>query len=67
MVFEATGFDDGEETPTDLGFFLGGEFDGDDAGREGAIEQGPEAFADTGGIDDDVVGVAVRGGCFHFP
>ncbi len=35
MVTEAAGLDDGEEAPADLGFFLLGEFDRDDAGGEG--------------------------------
>jgi hypothetical protein len=38
-VAEATGLDDGEEAPTDLGFLLLGELDGDDAGGKGAVEQ----------------------------
>ncbi len=54
-VDEATGLDDGEEAPADLGFFLGGEFDRDDAGGECAVEHGPEPFADAGGVDDDLL------------
>ena len=57
MVTEAAGLDDGEEAPADLGFFLLGELDRDDTGGEGTIQQGPEAFADAGGIDDDVLGM----------
>ena len=34
-----------------------GELDRDDTGRKGFVEQRPEAFAHTGGIDDDVVGL----------
>ncbi len=55
-IIETPGFDDGKELPADLGFFLGGEFDRDDTGGEGTVEQRPEPFADTGGIDDDVLG-----------
>jgi hypothetical protein len=54
-VNEAAGFNNGEETPADLGFFLGGEFDRDDTGGEGTIKHGPEAFAHAGGVDDDVL------------
>jgi len=54
-VNETASFDDGEEAPADLRFLLGGEFNGDDAGRESVIEQRPEAFAHTGGIDDDML------------
>ncbi len=57
MVTEAAGLDDGEETPADLGFFRLGELDGGDAGREGTVEESPEAFADAGGIDDDMLGM----------
>ena len=39
MVTEAAGLDDGEEAPANLGFFLLGEFDRDDPGGEGMIEQ----------------------------
>jgi hypothetical protein len=56
-VAEAAGLDDGEEAPADLGFLLLGELDGDDAGGKGAVEQGPEALADAGSIDDDVPGM----------
>ncbi len=55
MVTEATGLNDGNEAPAKLGFFLLGEFDRDNPGREGMIEQRPETFADAGGIDDDVL------------
>ena len=54
-VNKPTSLDDGEEAPADLGFFLGGEFDGDNAGWEGIVEQRPEAFAHTGGVDNDVL------------
>ena len=57
MVTEATGLDDGDETPANLGFLLLGELDRDDTGREGTVEQRPETFADAGGVDDDVLGV----------
>ena len=66
MITEAAGLDDGEEAPTDLGFFLLGEFDRDDTGREGAIQHGPEAFADAGGIDNDVLGMPGLGQSFEF-
>ncbi len=54
MISEAAGFDDAEEAPADLALFLLGELDGDDAGGEGPVEHGPQAFADAGGIDHDV-------------
>ncbi len=57
MVTEATSLDDGEETPTDIGFFRLGELDRGDAGREGTVQESPEAFADAGGIDEDVLGM----------
>ncbi len=66
MVTEAAGLDDGEEAPADLGFFRLGELDRDDTGREGTVEQGPEAFADAGGIDDDVLGMPGFGQAFEF-
>lgn len=53
-VVEATGLDDGEKAPADLGLLLNRELDGDDASGKEAVEHGPEAFADTGGVDDDV-------------
>ncbi len=65
MVTETAGLDDGEETPAKLGFFRLGEFDRDDTGREGTVEQGPEAFADAGGIDDDVLGLPGFGEAFE--
>ena len=34
VVTEATGLDDGEEAPAELGFLLPGELDRDDPGRE---------------------------------
>jgi len=66
FITEAAGLDDGEETPANLGFFLLGEFDGDEAGREGTIEHGPEAFADASGIDDNVLGMPGFGKIFEF-
>jgi hypothetical protein len=54
-VAEATGLDDVEEAPADLRFFLGGEFNRDDASGEGTVEQCPETFAYAGGVDDDVL------------
>jgi len=54
-INEPTGFNDGEEAPADLGFFLGGEFNGDHQSRECMIEQRPEAFAHAGGVDDNVL------------
>ena len=54
-IAEATGLDDGEEPPADLALFLCGKLDRDDAGRKGSIEHGPEAFADAGGIYDEVL------------
>ncbi len=60
-VGEASGLDDGEEAPADLGFFLGGEFDGDDASGKGTVEQRPKPFADPGGVDDDVLRGAMLG------
>jgi len=55
-VTETAGFNDGDKAPADLGFFLGGEFDRDDPGWEGTVEQSPEAFANAGGIDDNLLG-----------
>jgi len=36
-IIETAGFDDGEEAPANIGFFLGGEFDRDEAGQEVGI------------------------------
>ena len=66
MVAEATDLDDGEEAPAKLGFFGLGEFDGDDTGREGTIQKGPEAFANAGGIDYDVLGMPGFGQVLEF-
>ena len=66
MIPKAAGLDDGEETPADLGFFLLGELDGDEAGREGTIKQRPKAFANAGGIDNDVLRVPGFGEAFDF-
>ena len=66
MIAEATGLDDGEKAPTDLGFFGLGEFDRNEAGRKGTVEQGPEAFTDAGGIDDNVLRVPGLGQALEF-
>ncbi len=66
MIAEATGLDDGEKAPTDLGFFGLGEFDRNEAGRKGTVEQGPEAFTDAGGIDNDMLGVPGLGQALEF-
>jgi len=66
MVPEAAGLDDGEEAPADLRFFLLRELDRDNAGGEGAVEHGPEAFAHAGGVDDDVLGMPGAGKGFEF-
>ncbi len=65
MVAEAPGLDDGEETPADLGFFLLGKLDRDDAFRKGTVEQRPEAFANAGGVHDDVLRTPGRGEGFE--
>ena len=54
-VPEAAGLDDGEELPADLGLFLLSELDRNDAGGEMAVEHAPEAFADAGSVDDNVL------------
>ena len=64
IIAEATGLDDGEKAPTDLGFFGLGEFDRNEAGRKGTVEQGPEAFTDAGGIDYDMLGMPGLGKAF---
>jgi hypothetical protein len=66
MVAEAAGLDDGEEAPAYFGFLRLGELDGDDTGGEGTVEERPEAFAHTGGVDDDVLGVPGLGKAFEF-
>ena len=66
MVTEAASLDDGKEAPADLGLFRLGELDRDDPGWEGPVEHGPEAFADTGGVDDDVLGMPGTGEGFEF-
>ena len=57
----------GEEAVADVGFDGGGEFDGDDLAGEGFVEQGPETFANAGGIDDDVAGKPIFGEVFELP
>ena len=57
MVTEAASLDDGDKAPAKLGFFGLGEFDRDDTSRKEAVEHGPEAFAHTGGVNDDVLGM----------
>jgi hypothetical protein len=41
MVAEAACLNNGEEAPADLGFFLPGKFDRDEAGGVGTVEQRP--------------------------
>lgn len=57
MITEAAGLDDGEEAPTELGFFGLGEFDRNDTRRESTVEYGPETFAHASGVDDEVLGM----------
>ena len=66
VVTETAGFDDGEEAPADLGFFLLGEFDRDDAGGEGLIHESPHAFTNPGGIHNDVLRMPGLGEGFQF-
>jgi len=54
-VPEATGIYDGEELPAKLGFHLLVELDGDDTGWEGFVQQSPKTFANTSGINDDIL------------
>ena len=64
MIVKAAGFDDGDEAPANLGFFLLGEFDRDDARRKLTVEQCPKTFPDAGGIHDDVRGMPGFGEVF---
>jgi hypothetical protein len=66
MVAESPGLNDGEEAPAKLGFTLLGEFDRDDACREGTIHQRPKALTHAGGVHDDVLGIPGLGEVFEF-
>ena len=57
--------DHSEEAIADVAFDDGGEFDGDDFAGEGFVEQGPETFADAGGVDDEVAGTPAFGEGFE--
>jgi hypothetical protein len=67
VVSVAAGFDDAEEVPAEIALEPSGELDGDDfagliavvEGAEGFGEEGGEAGADAGGVDDDPDGVPV--------
>ena len=53
---EATGVDNGEETVAQLALHGLREFNGYDTRGKGFVEHGPQPLADTGGVDDDVLG-----------
>ncbi|HVM70606.1 MAG TPA: hypothetical protein VMT91_02525, partial [Anaerolineales bacterium] len=61
VVTEAAGLNDGDEAPTQLGLFLLREFHRDNPAGKGTVEQGPKAFANTGGVDDDMLRMPGRG------
>ena len=60
VVLKAAGFDDGKEGPAEVGFGASGEGEGDDEafGRGPNLgEEAGETGAESGGIDDEVVGM----------
>jgi hypothetical protein len=70
VTFEATGFDDGEEVPTEFGFGGGGEEEGDYNLSESCLQEGGQASTYAGGgvntVDvDDAAGVPEFGEGFE--
>jgi hypothetical protein len=65
MVAETAGLDDGEKAPANFGLLGLGELDRNDAGREGTVEQGPEAFTDASGVNDNILRMPGRGQAFE--
>jgi len=59
-VFEAVGFDEGEEVDAELGFAAAGEFEEGDGNRRICAGQSVEqAFAYAGGVSDEVRDLSV--------
>ena len=65
-ITEAASIDDGEKAITQLAFYGLREFYGDDTGRKGFVEHGPQSFADPSGVDDDVLRIPAFGKGLYF-
>jgi len=54
-ITETSGVDDGEEAIAQLALYGLREFYGDDTRGKGFVEHGPQSFADSGSVHDDML------------